>query len=100
MKFTVDCPAPDFSKIPKDQLICTFILNLGVTALIITVSYRAQEFIRVGYYVHNVLSEDFPEEDKSNAAPEMLANFIRRTILTDKPRITKFRINWGDTMKE
>lgn len=26
MKFEVDCPAPDFSKIPKDELICTFIV--------------------------------------------------------------------------
>lgn len=33
------------------------ILYLGVTALIITASYWNQEFIRVGYYVHNQLVE-------------------------------------------
>lgn len=60
MKFTVDCPPPDYSKIPRDELICNVIFYLGVTALIITVSYRNQEFIRVGYYVHNVLNEEVP----------------------------------------
>lgn len=58
MKFNVDCPPPDFNKIPKDELICNAFFYLGVTAIIITISYRNQEFIRVGYYVHNVLNDD------------------------------------------
>lgn len=39
MKFSVECPAPDFTKIPPDELICTFLFILGVTAIIITISY-------------------------------------------------------------
>lgn len=101
MKFNVDCPPPDFTKIPKDELICNAFFYLGVTAIIITISYRNQEFIRVGYYVHNVLNDDLSEEEKSKAQPLTLVSHTRRTILTDKPRITKFRINWGDQpMKE
>jgi hypothetical protein len=68
----------------------------GVTALIITVSYRKQEFIRVGYYVHNLLNQDVTEEERSSAPIEQLVHNARRTILIDKPRITKFRILWGD----
>lgn len=72
-----------------------------MTALILTVSYQQQEFIRVGYYVHNVLTEDFPEEERSGSSVNRLVKSIRRTILTDKPRITKFRIRWTEeTMKE
>lgn len=56
MKFTVSCPTPDFTKIPIDELISNFVFMLGVTALIITVNYRNQEFLRVGYYVHNILT--------------------------------------------
>ena len=95
MKFTVECPAPDFTKIPRDELVCTSYFILGVTAFIITVSYRNQEFIRIGYYVHNLLTEDLSEEERSNASSQQLICNTRRTILTDKPRITKFRINWG-----
>ena len=73
-----------------------------MTAIILTVSYRSQEFIRVGYYVHNVLTEEFSEEERSNQSVRELVKHTRRTILTDKPRITKFRINWDRplTMKE
>ena len=79
----------------------SIISNSGVTALIITVSYRSQEFIRVGYYVHNVLAEDLSEEERSQASSQHLVPLVRRTVLTDKPRITKFGINWGDhPMKE
>jgi hypothetical protein len=52
--------------------------------------------VRVGYYVHNVLNESLPEEERSTADPATLIAHTRRTILTDKPRITKFRINWGE----
>jgi histone chaperone ASF1 len=57
LKFDISCSSPDPSKIPRRELLCTPLLILGVTALILTASYRAQEFIRVGYYVHNQLQE-------------------------------------------
>ena len=95
MKFTVDCPPPDFRRIPADELICNSDVYSGVTAIILTVSYRHQEFIRVGYYVHNVLTEDMCEEERSGTSVRELVKLTKRTILTEKPRITRFRINWG-----
>ena len=84
MKFDFEAEGPDFKKIPKEDL-------LGVTAIILTCSYKNQEFFRVGYYVNNVYTDEKlllspPEE------PEL--DKITRYILHDKPRITKFNINW------
>jgi hypothetical protein len=51
--------------------------------------------------VHNVLTEDLAEEERSSAQAAHLVTHTRRTILTDKPRITKFRVDWGEApMKE
>jgi len=38
--------APDGTKIPQSELI-------GVTVVLLTCSYRGEEFVRVGYYVNN-----------------------------------------------
>ena len=37
---------PDTNKIPKEDAV-------GVTVVLLTCSYKTQEFIRVGYYVNN-----------------------------------------------
>lgn len=82
---------------PKSHLISWSVLHflsLGVTALIITVSYRSQEFIRVGYYVHNALAPDATHLNRDNASIHKLISHTKRTILFDKPRITKFKIDW------
>lgn len=39
---------------------------LGVTAVLLTCSYRAQEFIRVGYYVNNELPGDETANNNNN----------------------------------
>lgn len=70
-----------------------FVLFLGVTALIITATYQKQEFIRVGYYVHNQVQENLPQ-DPLQMPLEALLPKIRRTIISDKPRVTKFNIDW------
>jgi histone chaperone ASF1 len=45
--FNFKTQIPDYRKIPsKDDI-------LGVTALIVTVSYKNQEFFRCGYYIYN-----------------------------------------------
>ncbi len=38
--------SPDFTKIPAEDLV-------GVTVVLLTCSYRDQEFVRIGYYVNN-----------------------------------------------
>ena len=66
-----------------------------MTAIILTVSYKGQEFIRVGYYVHNqFLAASELEEGTTPPLPILLAG-TKRTILVDKPRVTIFKICWG-----
>lgn len=83
MKFDFEADAPDWKKIPKEEL-------LGVTAIILTCSYNNQEFFRVGYYVNNVHSEENVDVDLENINIDKVSRFI----LHDKPRITKFNISW------
>ncbi len=75
---------PDVAKIPADDAV-------GVTVILITASYRGQEFARVGYYVNN--EYDDPEL-KDNPPAEPQFNKLVRTIAADQPRVTKFKINW------
>jgi histone chaperone ASF1 len=84
MRFTFEVPSPDISKIPKDDII-------GITAVILSCSYLENEFFRVGYYVNN--SYEDPElMENPPAVPDLTQ--IQRQILSDKPRITRFQINW------
>lgn len=66
---------------------------LGVTVVLITCSYKGQEFIRVGYYVNNEYALPLAEGEEP---PRPLdPDLIRRNILADKPRVTRFPIDWG-----
>lgn len=59
--------------------------------LLLTCSYVGQEFIRVGYYVNN----DYDEEQlREEPPPRVLIDRVQRNILADKPRVTKFPINF------
>ncbi|KAJ1822391.1 Histone chaperone asf1 [Coemansia sp. S610] len=89
-KFVFKADAPHVDKIPKEDLI-------GVTVILLTCSYKDKEFVRIGYYVDNAYIDsallesppDVPQVDK-----------IYRSILADKPRVTRFPINWDDPSKE
>ena len=83
-KFMFQADPPDIAKIPADDAV-------GVTVILITASYRGQEFVRVGYYVNN--EYDDPEL-KDNPPSETQFNKLVRTIAADQPRVTKFKINW------
>ncbi|EHA8592026.1 putative Histone chaperone ASF1B [Cocos nucifera] len=64
---------------------------IGVTVLLLTCSYLGQEFIRVGYYVNN----DYDDEQlREEPPPRVLIDRVQRNILADKPRVTKFPINF------
>ncbi|KAL3596856.1 hypothetical protein D5086_008493 [Populus alba] len=53
-------------------------------------NYR-QEFVRVGYYVNN----DYEDEQlREEPPPKVLIDKVQRNILSDKPRVTKFPINF------
>jgi histone chaperone ASF1 len=75
---------PNPSKIPKEDII-------GITAVLITCSYGKTEFVRIGYYVNNAYED--PELELNPPADIKIEKLVRR-ILADKPRITKFPINW------
>ncbi|PNY04833.1 histone chaperone ASF1B [Trifolium pratense] len=80
----VNADPPDPSKIREEDII-------GVTVLLLTCSYLGQEFIRVGYYVNN----DYDDEQLREEPPtKVLTDRVQRNILSDKPRVTKFPINF------
>lgn len=61
--------------------------------LLLTCSYNDKEFIRIGYYV-NV---DYEEEEMRDEPPDQpVIPKLIRSILADKPRVTKFTIDWDD----
>lgn len=83
-RFVLQADPPDPSKIREEDII-------GVTVLLLTCSYLGQEFIRVGYYVNN----DYDDEQLREEPPsKVLIDRVQRNILSDKPRVTKFPINF------
>ncbi|KAJ7975784.1 histone chaperone ASF1B-like [Quillaja saponaria] len=82
-RFVLQSDPPDPSKIREEDII-------GVTVLLLTCSYLGQEFVRVGYYVNN----DYDEQLREEPPPKVLIDKVQRNILSDKPRVTKFPINF------
>jgi histone chaperone ASF1 len=62
-----------------------------VTVILLSCSYDDREFVRVGYYVNNEYTDQALNEEPP-AKPEI--EKIRRNILADKPRVTRFQIKW------
>ncbi|KAI0377245.1 histone deposition protein Asf1 [Hypomontagnella monticulosa] len=83
-KFVFEADAPKTTRIPDADI-------LGVTVVLLTCSYDGREFVRVGYYVNNEY-----ETDELNADPpaKPIVEKIRRNVLADKPRVTRFAIKW------
>ncbi|XWS63506.1 hypothetical protein CRYUN_Cryun06bG0104200 [Craigia yunnanensis] len=89
-RFILETDPPDASKIREEDI-------LGVTVLLLTCSYLGQEFVRVGYYVNN----DYDDEQlREEPPPRVLINRVQRNILADKPRVTKFPINFHPERNE
>jgi histone chaperone ASF1 len=84
-KFTFEAAAPDPNKIPKSDLV-------GVTVLLVTCSYKDKEFVRIGYYLHNDYSDDPELKENPPAKPDL--DKLKRHLLADKPRVTRFQIPW------
>ncbi|KAF5329124.1 hypothetical protein D9758_017144 [Tetrapyrgos nigripes] len=81
--FEFEGSPPDPSKIPTEDV-------LGVAALILTGSYKDQEFVRVGYYQN---TEYDNEEMKETPPPKIMFDRLVRDI-NSKPRVTRFQIKW------
>lgn len=83
-RFVFQADSPDSSKIPSEDVV-------GVTVVLLTCSYKTQEFVRIGYYVNNEYTD--PELVDNPPAKPVLEK-LQRNILASSPRVTKFKINW------
>ncbi|OQO01551.1 Histone chaperone asf1 [Cryoendolithus antarcticus] len=83
-KFVFEADPPDLSRIPDTEI-------LGVTVILLTCSYDNREFVRVGYYVNNEYTDESLVEEPP-AKP--ILEKVRRSILAEKPRVTRFAIKW------
>jgi len=83
-KFIFEADPPDTKRIPDAEII-------GVTVILLTCAYDSREFVRVGYYVNN---EYDSEELNADPPAKPLLDRVRRNILAEKPRVTRFAIKW------
>jgi len=86
--FTFSAPPPEPQKIPKEDV-------LGVAAIILTASYKEQEFVRVGYYQNT--EYDDPEMNAMVREEGVKSDIQWHRLvrnLADKPRVTRFSIKW------
>ncbi|KAK4934512.1 Histone chaperone asf1 [Elasticomyces elasticus] len=83
-KFIFEADPPNLSRLPSSEII-------GVTVILLTCSYDGREFVRVGYYVNN----EYDSEELQNDPPSKpIIERVRRNILAEKPRVTRFAIKW------
>lgn len=75
---------PDPSKIPPEDV-------LGVAALILTGSYKDQEFVRVGYYQNT----EYDNEEMKETPPSKIVFERLVRDMNNKPRVTRFQIKWS-----
>ncbi|KAF4460837.1 histone chaperone ASF1 [Fusarium albosuccineum] len=83
-KFVFEADAPNTTRIPDADI-------LGVTVILLTCAYDGREFIRVGYYVNN---EYDSEELNAEPPAKPIVERVKRNILSEKPRVTRFAIKW------
>ncbi|KAL6481983.1 hypothetical protein MHYP_G00100630 [Metynnis hypsauchen] len=82
--FVFQADAPNTGLIPESDAV-------GVTVVLITCTYRGQEFIRIGYYVNNEYTDP---ELRENPPIKPAYSQLQRNILASNPRVTRFHINW------
>ncbi|KAG5985361.1 hypothetical protein E4U55_004585 [Claviceps digitariae] len=83
-KFLFEADSPNTTRIPDGDI-------LGVTVILLTCAYDGREFVRVGYYVNN---EYDSEELNADPPGKPIVERVRRNILSEKPRVTRFAIKW------
>lgn len=83
-KFIFEADSPDLKRIPTSEI-------LGVTVILLTCSYDGREFVRVGYYVNN----EYDSEELNREPPaKPIIERVKRNVLAEKPRVTRFAIKW------
>lgn len=89
-KFVFQADPPNPTMIPANEMV-------GVTVVLLPCSYMDQEFVRIGYYVDNNYED--PELRENPPMPPKL-DILKRSILSDKPRVTHFDIKWDSNKTE
>lgn len=85
-RFVINANPPDTKMMPIGDIV-------GVTLILLTCSYKGQEFIRIGYYVSN----QYVDEELIQKPPEHpILSKLQRTIDAKNPRVKKFTISWDD----
>lgn len=84
--FVFEANPPDPKKIPLADA-------LGVTVVLLSCSYKDQEFVKIGYFINNEYTD--PElKENPPSVPEF--DKVTRNILCTAPRVTRCKINWDD----
>lgn len=86
-KFIFQADPPDVSRIPDEDAV-------GLNMIILTCSYRDQEFVRVGYLINSNYNE---QKLRDNPPKKPQFEKLTRKVFESKQRITRFKINWDDT---
>ena len=100
---TTQADSPNPEKLPQEDVV-------GVTVVLLTCSFRSNEFVRVGYYVNNEYTDpELAENPPAKPVFEKVSRVsqlsdaalltlylpqLQRNILACSPRVTKFKINW------
>lgn len=96
-KFLLQTDAPDPTLIPQADL-------LGITVILVTCSYREQEFARVGYYVRNEYipfdGYDVEVHGEVQMQSPIDVSKVHRQIVAEKPRVTRFPIQWSGPIEK
>jgi histone chaperone ASF1 len=100
--FVFEAPAPNAEKVPDADL-------LGVTVMLLTCSYKDQEFIRIGYYVNNeleivgvdaALTAEQLDEIRVKQVRGRIPDIRRQILNSENPQVTRFQINWGQEQEQ
>lgn len=61
--------------------------------MLLSCLYNDKEFVRVGYYVNNEYTD---EQLRENPPEQVLIDQLQRNILADKPKVTRYMIDWNN----
>jgi len=83
-KFVFSADPPNLQRIPSTEIV-------GVTVILLSCAYDGREFVRVGYYVNNEYDDEALQADPPK---NPVIEKVRRNVLAEKPRVTRFAIKW------
>ncbi|KAI9311853.1 histone chaperone [Dichotomocladium elegans] len=85
-KFVFSAPPPNIEQLPQNDL-------LEVTVVFLSCLYNDKEFVRVGYYVNNEYIDEALAQDPP---AQVMLDKLQRNILADKPKVTRYTIDWAN----